>query len=93
MITEPQKAGAGCSRRAKGFEMNYNPKIAAFLQQAMQAQRGGDLAGAEAACREALKIDARNPDALQFLGLVCRHSGRLGEGEKLMRLSLEINPA
>lgn len=73
--------------------MNYNPRIAAFLQQAMQAQRGGDLAGAEAACREALKIDARNPDALQFLGLVCRHSGRLGEGEKLMRLSLEINPA
>jgi Tfp pilus assembly protein PilF len=72
--------------------MTYDPQVATLLQDAVRAQRAGDPEAAEAACRRALAIDPKNPDAMQFLGLICRHSGRLEEGEGLMRASLEIDP-
>ena len=72
--------------------MTHDPQVATLLQEAMRAQSQGDPQAAEAACRKALKIEPQNPDAMQFLGLICRHSGRLEEGEKLMRASLQINP-
>lgn len=72
--------------------MAYDPQIVTLLQEAMRDQSNGDPRAAEAACRKVLDLDSKNPDALQFLGLICHHSGRLEEGERLMRTSLEVNP-
>ena len=72
--------------------MADDPQIVMLLEEAMRGQRNGDLQAAEAACRKALTIEPRNPDAMQFLGLIYRHGGRFEEGEQLMRTSLEINP-
>ncbi len=62
------------------------------LQQALDAQRSGDLVLAEAACRQALEINPDAPNALQFLGLIQVKQGDIAAGERLMRRSLEVNP-
>ena len=63
-----------------------------LLQKALAAQKAGNLPVAEQSCRDILAVDANQPDALQFLGLICRNTGRVDEGEALMRRSLAANP-
>ena len=70
-----------------------NLKIQKLLTGALEYQRQGDLAGAEAACRTVLKSDPRQPDALQLLGLIAETKGDMEEAEILMRQSLAANPA
>ena len=72
--------------------MTQKNNIPAMLQQALGAQKSGNIALAEETCRKIILIDNNQPDALQFLGLICRSTGRLDEGEALMRRSLEIAP-
>lgn len=73
--------------------MTLDPKIQALLIQVLDGQRRGDIAGAEAACLQALDLDSRQPDALQFLGLIEETKGNLEAAETLMRQSLTVNPA
>ncbi|MCH8322081.1 MAG: tetratricopeptide repeat protein [Proteobacteria bacterium] len=68
-------------------------KIQNLMTGALEYQRQGDLAGAEAACRTVLEIDPKHPDALQFLGLIAETKGDMEEAETLMRESLAANPA
>ncbi|MCH7805586.1 MAG: tetratricopeptide repeat protein [Proteobacteria bacterium] len=73
--------------------MEVTPQISQLLTGALEYQRRGDLAGAEAACRAILKKDPGQPDALQLLGLIAETRGDLEEAETLMRESLAANPA
>lgn len=72
--------------------MSQKNEINAMLQQALNAQKLGNIALAEETCKQIILIDNNQPDALQFLGLICRNTGRLDAGETLMRRSLEVAP-
>lgn len=50
------------------------------------------MAAAEQACRQVLAINADEPNALQFLGLIHRQKGDEAEAERLMRRSLAVAP-
>ena len=70
-----------------------DPKVEELLQSALDAQRKGNLKGAEEACLAILAIDDAQPGALQFLGLIAETRGNLTAAEDLMRRSLKANPA
>jgi len=72
--------------------MSQQQNIMGLLQRALAAQKAGDMPHAEQCCRDVLTLNPNQPDALQFLGLICRNTGRLDEGEEMMRRSLAINP-
>ncbi|MCH8861746.1 MAG: tetratricopeptide repeat protein [Proteobacteria bacterium] len=67
-------------------------EMQSLLRQALSAQQSGDLAAAEQACRQALVINADEPNALQFLGLIHRQKGDEAEAERLMLRSLAVAP-
>ena len=72
--------------------MGESPDIRNLLQQAASAGASGDLVRTEHCCQEILARDARNPDALQLMGMVRWRSGHVDEGERLLRESLAIMP-
>ena len=72
--------------------MGKSPDIRNLLQQAASAGASGDLVRTEHCCQEILVLDARNPDALQLMGMVRWRSGHVDEGERLLRESLAIMP-
>lgn len=67
-------------------------EMQSLLQQALSAQQSGNMAAAEQACRQVLAINADEPNALQFLGLIHRQKGDGTEAERLMRRSLAVAP-
>lgn len=54
--------------------------------------RQGNLAGAEAACRDLLTKAPRNPAATHLLGLIRKDAGDAGDGERLLRESIALEP-
>jgi tetratricopeptide (TPR) repeat protein len=62
------------------------------LARAAQALAAGNLALAEAVCRDVLKRDPRNTEALQLLGDVGIRHGRLDDAELLLSYCLELAP-
>jgi len=62
-----------------------------FLSGALLNQ--GDIAGAEAAIREALRQDERMAHAWHYLGLVLRKAGRQAEADQAMDRALALQPA
>jgi len=62
------------------------------IQQAIAAQRAGNLAQAEQLCRQALAHDARDFDALHILGALCAQRGDYTEAERLLARALSIDP-
>ena len=62
------------------------------IQQAIAAQRAGNLAHAEQLCRQALAQDARDFDALHILGALCAQRGDYSEAERLLARALSIDP-
>lgn len=54
--------------------------------------RSGDLAGAEAICREVLRRDRRSVDALQLLGLIAFRRGRFDEAVANYKHCLALRP-
>lgn len=67
------------------------PPAELWLRRGYQSHQSGDLARARSAYAEALKLQPRHPVALQLLGLVARHEGRLQDAIGLMRRSLEAD--
>lgn len=65
----------------------------ALIQSGFAAQGRGELEGAEAAYRAALRLVPEHPTALQLLGLAARRAGDLATAEDLMRRSLRTHPA
>jgi tetratricopeptide (TPR) repeat protein len=68
-----------------------NPRI--WLDRAFALERQKDLAGAEAAARRSLELDAQNPQALNFLGYLFADANiKLDEAAPLIRKALELDP-
>lgn len=63
-----------------------------LLQRAIAAHKGGRLNEAEAGYRAILRSRPKDPDALNFLGLVTFHQGQPGEAVAFLRRSIESNP-
>lgn len=59
----------------------------------MEAHQGGRVADAEAAYREVLQERPADPDALNFLGMLCCQTDRAEEGAALLRRSTEADPS
>ena len=64
----------------------------AALQRAMAAHKGGRLKEAEVGYRRILRSRPRDPDALNFLGMLCVQQGDAGAGVELLRRSVESVP-
>ena len=64
----------------------------AALQRAMAAHKGGRLKEAEVGYRRILRARPRDPDALNFLGMLCVQQGDAGAGVELLRRSVESVP-
>jgi predicted Zn-dependent protease len=62
------------------------------LARAAELLRNRDLAGAEAACREALRAAPQSPAALHLLALIRMEAGDEPETERLMRESIAAAP-
>ena len=70
--------------------MALSARLLTILQQAVERQRAGDLAGSENLFREALRIDPRQPDALHYLGVLIFQKGQKVEGLRLVEQSLAL---
>ena len=67
---------------------NQDPALLA----AIQAHKGGHLEEAAAGYRQILQSDPNNPDALNFLGMLCCQGGDATAGEELLRRAVEADP-
>ena len=65
----------------------------ALVQRALQLHQRGQVDEAERLYREVLSVDAGNPVATHYLGMVAWHRGDLARAEELMRASIAANPA
>lgn len=70
-----------------------NARAADLVRTGFAAQNAGDVAAAETAYLQALRLQPGQPDALQLLGLMERRRGNLGAAEDFMRQSLRARPA
>lgn len=62
------------------------------LDQAADSLARRDFATAERLCQEVLAADPRHAEALQILGLVRRHTGRMAEAIALLREAARLAP-
>ena len=78
------------------WEARYNAlvdDVAKRLAQAQAVARTGDLAGAEALCREVLAQSQNDPFALNLLAMVQRSAGRLDDAIATQRLACAVRPS
>lgn len=61
------------------------------IQQAIAAQRAGNLVQAEKLCRQVLAQDQRDFDALHRLGIVCAQRRDYREAERLLARALTVD--
>jgi tetratricopeptide (TPR) repeat protein len=61
------------------------------FEHALALHRGGNIAEAESLCRQILKDDSFNFDALYMLGIICVQRNQFHEAERLLRTALSIN--
>lgn len=66
--------------------------IAGLLRQAIDHHRVGRLRHAEAACRQALRVDPNQPTALNLLGTLARQAGRRDAAIELFRRAIAVVP-
>lgn len=66
--------------------------VRTLLGRAIHCQQQGDYAQAERLFRSILDQDARQPEALHYLGLLAHQTGRDGLAEDMMRRSLALAP-
>ncbi len=78
--------------RRAGASGTGQPAPSPQLAQAVQLHRSGQLAQAEAAYRRLLSQNARNPDALYLLGVLCAQKGALAEAEQLLKQATGLRP-
>jgi Flp pilus assembly protein TadD len=67
-------------------------RATSLVREGFAAQQRGDLVAAEHAYRQALALNADEPDALQLLGALARKRGDLAQAEPLLRRSLALRP-
>ena len=65
---------------------------AAVLRQARDLFNRGELRGAQQACRQVLKVQPRNPDALNFCGVINIQQGKVKAGIKFLKQATKANP-
>lgn len=69
-----------------------NPAVRALIGQAVQHQQRGDFAKAERLYAQVFALDADQPDAHHFMGLLAHQTGRHGLAEQHLRRSIELAP-
>jgi predicted TPR repeat methyltransferase len=78
--------------RHKRHAADVGHGVAAMLCQAVQLHQTGQLDAAEVFYRKTLHLQAGQPDALHFLGVLCHQRGRSDEGIRLIRMALRVVP-
>ncbi len=78
----------GRQRAAKAAAGRRRRDAAALLERAISQHRAGRLDAAESLYRRVLKIEPRQPDALNFLGVIAHEKGRSEEAIDLMRRAI-----
>jgi Flp pilus assembly protein TadD len=73
--------------------MLYSPDISARLQRITTLLNAGQLPQAEVACVALLEESRSDPAATHLLGLIRAERGDAEEGERLIRRSIELQPA
>jgi Flp pilus assembly protein TadD len=73
--------------------MLFSPEIATRLQRITTLLNERKLPQAEVACRALLEEARSDPAATHLLGLIRAESGDAAEGERLIRHSIELDPA
>lgn len=63
-----------------------------MLHKAIEAHQRGQLDEAEPLYRKALQMQAGQPDALHFLGVLCHQRRRSDEAVRLIRMALRVTP-
>jgi tetratricopeptide (TPR) repeat protein len=66
--------------------------VEGMLEQAYDRQRRGNLAAAEALYENVLASDPERIEALNNLGAIAIHAGRIDRGVQLVRRALQLNP-
>lgn len=66
--------------------------LIATVRQAIELHRAGRLGEAERACRQALRQDPAQPQALTLLGVIARQAGRLDAAIDLLRRATQVAP-
>ena len=69
-----------------------SPQSDQLFAEAVRRHQAGQTAEAEGLYRQVLVLAPNHPDAMQLLGVLLAQSGRLEEGEKLIRRAIELNP-
>ncbi len=67
-------------------------KLAKVLDKAIRQYRAGDLADAEQSCRQVLRANPANADALHLLGVICYQGGRAEEGIDAISRAIRVSP-
>jgi Flp pilus assembly protein TadD len=75
----------GGSRRGQ----TLGPSLDELLQRAANAHQRGDLAAAEAACRQVLAVDGAEPRAVQILGPILAERGEIETAVELFATAAE----
>ena len=65
--------------------------VAQLMQAAVAQHNAGQLAQAEATCRQVLQINAAHPDALNLMGLIAYQTGHVEEAANLIRQAISVN--
>lgn len=63
-----------------------------FLRAAKAAMRIGDYSAAERSLQEAVRLDARNPETFNLMGVTLEVSGSQLEAQKCYRAALSLDP-
>lgn len=66
--------------------------VMALLRKAVEAHQGGEPDTAERLYRRVLQMQAGQPDALHFLGVLCHQRGRSEDAVRLIRMALRATP-
>lgn len=72
--------------------MTNNPEVAGLIQTAMEAQKAGNLSGAEVACRKILTLDPDNLFVQTQLALLLHSQGKSTEGLDVLTEILKNQP-
>lgn len=67
-------------------------RTAPLLERAAGFAQSGDLAAADALCREVLEISANDPWALQLRAMVLRRAGRVADARGVQALAAAVRP-
>lgn len=67
-------------------------RFRSYMEEGVQAMRGGDYSSAAAALRQALALNPNSVAALNNLGIALTHQGKVGEAIPLYERALKLQP-